>query len=364
MGLLGALQFLAFPTLGLFAGVWADRLRRRPIMIACDTVRMLALGSIPAAWLLGDLTMSQLYAVAAVTGVGSVFFDVSYQSYLPGLIDRGDLLEGNSKLEVTRSLAQVAGPGLAGLLIQLFRAANAILADAISYLISVLTLLWIRRPEPEPAPRSERAGFFREMGEGIRVVFGHRMIRLIAACTATSNLGSNILFAVLVLWLYRQVHLSPGQVGLMFSVGAIGAVLGSVVAFPIARKIGIGRALLISIFVGTLPNLFIPLAGASAVALPLLAALSFVAQGLGPVYNINQVSYRQAAIPIHLQGRLNATVRSFIWGTIPIGNVIGGLLGAKIGLTSTIYVGAAIDVLSVAWILAGPVRLQGQPEPS
>lgn len=364
IGILGALEFLAFPTLGLFAGVWADRLRRRPIMVVCDSMRMLALGSVPVAWLLGGLTMGQLYVVATLTGIGSVFFDVSYQSYLPALIDREDLLEGNSKLEVTRSLAQVAGPGLAGLLIQLFRAANAIVADAASYLISVLTLVWIRRPEPEPAPRAERPGFFREMGEGIGIVFRHDMIRLIAGCTATSNLGGNILTAVFIIWAYRTVRLSPGQVGLMFSIGSIGAVLGSVIAFPVAQRIGMGRTLAISIFLASAANLFIPLAGATAFALPLLTALSFVTQGVNPVYNINQVSYRQAAIPINLQGRLNATVRTFIWGTIPLGSAVGGVLGSQIGLVPTIYVGAAIESLAVIWILAGPVRLKGQPEPS
>ena len=364
VGVLEALGFLAFPTLGLFAGVWADRLRRRPIMIVCDSIRMLALGSIPVAWLFGVLTLGQLYAVATLAGVGTVFFDVSYQSYLPALVRREDLLEGNSKLEVTRSLAQVAGPGLAGLLIQLFQAANAILADAISYLISVLSLLWIRLPEPEPAPRAERAGFFREMGEGIRVVFGHRMIRLIAACTATSNLGSNVGTAVMLLWFYRTAHLTAGQVGLTFSIGAVGAVLGSLLAFPLAQRLGMGRVLLASTFVGGAFELLIPTAGLSPYAVPLLAGIQFMAFGSGPIYNINQVSYRQAEVPGHLQGRLNATVRTFIWGTIPIGSLIGGLLGARIGLVPTMYIGFSVGALSALWIALGPVRLRGQPGPS
>ena len=363
VGVLAALEFLAFPTLGLFAGVWADRLRRRPIMIVCDVARMLALGSIPAAWLLGELTIDQLYVVATVAGIATVFFDVAYQSYLPALVDRADLVEGNSKLEVTRSLAQVAGPGLAGLLIQLFQAANAIMADALSYLISVLTLLWIRKAEPAPAPRRERPGFFREMGEGLQVVFGHRMIRLIAACTATSNLGSNMAFAVMILWFYRQVHLNPGQVGLVFSIGSVGAVFGAIVAFPAAQWLGMGRTLLISTLVGSAGGLLFPVAGASAFAVPLLAAITLVSQAFGPIYNINQVSYRQAAIPVHLQGRLNATVRTFIWGTIPIGSAVGGLLGAKIGLVPTIYLGFAVSSLSAVWIVMGPVRIKGQPEP-
>ncbi len=362
VGVLTALEFLAFPLVGLFAGVWADRLRRRSIMIVCDTVRMLALGSIPLVWSMGRLTIWQLYAVAALVGVGSVFFDVSYQSYLPALVEREDLVEGNSKLETTRSLSQVAGPGLAGLLIQLFQAANAIVANSISYLISVSTLLWIGQPEPPPMTRSARRGFFREMGEGIQVVLRHRMIRLIAGCTATSNLGSNMASAVWLLWLYHQVRLSAGQVGLIFSIGAAGGVLGALMAFPVARWMGMGRALAISTLLSSALLLLVPLAGASPVPIVLLGGLWFVSYGFTPVYNINQVSYRQAAIPVAFQGRLNATVRTVIWGTIPIGSFVGGVLGSRIGLVPTIYIGAAISTLSVLWILAGPVSIRGQPE--
>ena len=366
VGVLGALEFLAFPTLGLFAGVWADRLHRRPIMVVCDAGRLLALGSVPLAWFLGVLSIWQLYAVATLVGVATVFFDVAYQSYLPALVDREDLVEGNSKLEVTRSLAQVAGPGLAGLLIQLFRAANAILADAISYLISVITLLWIRQPEPPPGGGVEGSPttFFGQMWEGVQVVFQHRMIRLIAFCTATGNLGSNMAFAILLLWFYREVHLSPGQVGLIFSIGSVGGVLGSVVAFPVAQRLGMGRTLALSSFLGAVPSLLFPLAGSLPQPMVWLAVLSFLAFVSGPVYNINQVSYRQAAIPVHLQGRLNATVRTVIWGTIPIGTFVGGVLGARIGLVPTIYIGSAIAFLAGFWILAGPVRLKSAtPEP-
>src|SRR5204862_2781202 len=138
--------------LGLIAGVYADRIRRRPIMIICDLLRMVALGSVPLAYVLGQLSMEQLYVVALLVGVGTVFFDVSYQSYLPALIARSDLVEGNSKLQVTGSVAQMAGPAIAGLLIQVLGAARAVIADALSFLVSVLSLWWIRKPEPAPHP--------------------------------------------------------------------------------------------------------------------------------------------------------------------------------------------------------------------
>ena len=364
VGLLAALEFLAFPVLGLVAGVYADRLKRRQILIVCDAGRMLVLSSVPAAYFAGVLSMEQLYAVALVTGICTVFFDVAYQSYLPALIPRGDLLEGNSKLEITRSASQVAGPALGGVLIQIVSAAPAILVDALSYLVSVATLVWIRHPEPAPRPSGEAPpSFFGEMWEGIKVVLGHPVIRLIAGCTATSNLGSNIGQAIFLLFAYNQLRLTPGQVGVIFGIGSIGALLGAVTAVPVARRIGLGPAIAISAGVG---NAFIFLVPLSALGypFPLLGTAFFVLLLTGSIYNINQVSLRQAIVPVRLQGRLNATVRTIVWGTIPIGSFLGGVLGTRIGIVPTLYLSAAVATLSVLFILAGPVRLKAQPEPA
>src|SRR5205085_8281659 len=214
---------------------------RRQILIVCDTGRMLVLASVPAAYFAGVLTMGQLYAVALVIGICTVFFDVAYQSYLPALIPRTDLLEGNSKLEITRSASQVAGPALGGLLIQLIKAAPAILVDALSYLVSVATLLWIRHQEPQARPSGDvPPSFFGEMWEGIKVVLGHPVIRLISGCTSTSNLGSNLGFAVLLIFAYNQLRMSPGEVGAIFGIGSAGALIGAFVAVPLARRIGLG----------------------------------------------------------------------------------------------------------------------------
>jgi MFS family permease len=361
IGLLGALEFVAFPTLGLFAGVWADRLSRRRILIVCDAVRALALGSIPLTYALGWLSMGQLFAVALVTGVGTVFFDVAYQAYLPELVPARDLTEGNSKLEIGRSAASVGGPALAGFLIQLIRPALAILVDAASFVVSVVSLFLIRRSGPAPAAEPAlRPSFFKEMWEGIRVVLREPSIRLIAGCTATSNLMGNIVFAVFLLYAYKDLHLTPGQVGLIFGVGAVGALAGALVATPAARWLGLGPALLVSISAGSLAGVLVPLASLG-VALPLLILSMFIQLVGQSVYNINQVSLRQAIIPIHLQGRMNATVRTVIWGTIPIGSVIGGALGVAIGILPTVIVGTALGFLTPLWILAGPVRLREIP---
>lgn len=364
VGLLEAFGFLAFPLLGLIAGVWVDRLRRRPVLIICDILRMFALGSVPFAFLLNALTMEQLYVVALIVGVGTVFFDVAYQSYLPALISRTDLLEGNSKLQVTGSVAQMAGPALAGLLIQFAGAARAVFVDAASFFVSVLSLLWIRRPEPDPRPSSAegRRGFFYEMWEGIRFVMGNATISRIAGCTSTSNLGGNIFFAVYLIYAYRVLHLSPGIIGVIFGAGAVGGLIGALVASWIPARIGLGPTLFFSIMLGPLSMILVPVAQIG-YAVPLLIASQVIGSFINPVYNINQVSLRQAITPDRVQGRMNATVRTIIWGTIPIGALIGGLIGNAFGLMTALYVGIGVSALSGVWILSGPIRLKVQPEP-
>jgi MFS family permease len=363
VGLLAALEFLAFPVLGLIAGVYADRLKRRRILIVCDAARLVVLASVPAAYFAGVLSMGQLYAVATVIGVCTVFFDVAYQSYLPALIPRTDLLEGNSKLEITRSASQVIGPALGGFLVQAIRSAPAILVDSLSYLVSVTTLLWIRHPEPDPRPSGEApTSFFGEMWEGIKVVLGHPVIRLIAGCTATSNLGSNMGFAILLLFAYNRLGLTPGQVGLIFGIGSVGALIGAVLAVPLARRIGLGPTIALAA-AGNAFNFLVPVA-VFGYPFVLLSVAFFAVLLTGSLYNINQVSLRQAIVPVRLQGRLNATVRTIVWGTIPIGNFLGGVLGTRLGLVPTLYIGAAIGTLAVLFILAGPVRLKEQPEPA
>ena len=366
VGILSALEFLAFPTLGLVAGVYADRLRRRPIMIVCDVGRFLALGSIPVAFLLNLLTLEQLYLVALLTGIFTVFFDVSNQSYLPALVDRSNLVEGNTKLEISRSTAQVAGPAVAGILIQWIGGARAVIVDALSFLVSALALAWIRKPEPEPRPSAATgtAGFIPEMKEGIDVVFRSPILWRIAGCTATSNLGSNIIFgAVFLVFAYRQLHLAAGIVGVVFAIGSVGGLAGAFLAPWVARTLGIGPTLGITSAVGGLALLAIPIAliGAPAVV---LATSGFIEGLVVPIYNIAQVSLRQAITPDRVQGRMNATMRTIVWGTIPLGAFIGGILGTNLGLVQTVVLGGIVTTLSTLWIFLGPViRLKEQPAP-
>jgi MFS family permease len=366
VGLLATFEFLAFPVLGLVAGVTADRVRRRPILIASDLGRMLALASVPAAAYLHVLTMYQMYAVALVTGIFTVFFDVSYQSYLPALIERSDLVEGNSKLEVTRSAAQVAGPGISGLLIQAVGGAAAIVIDGVSYLASAIAVMLIRKPEPKPAPGTPdggKTGIVAELREGMHAVFGNPIIRRTVGCTATSNLGTNIVFAVELIFMYRQLNLSPGVVGLIFATGSAGGILGALTASALARWLGVGPTIIGSIFIGAIGFFALPLAllgPAVAIIIPGYLIASFAT----PVYNITQVSLRQAITPDRVQGRMNATVRTVVWGTIPLGTFIGGILGTTIGIVPTLVIGCVIATSAVLWVLGRPVRsLRVQPEP-
>lgn len=365
VGLLAALGTLAFPALGLVAGVYVDRLRRRPIMIACDVGRLLALSSVPIALVFNVLAMPQLYVVVVVTGVATVFFDVAYQSYLPALIPRADLVEGNTKLQVSGSVAQMAGPALAGFLIQLVGPARAVAADATSFLVSVGSLLWIRRPEPAPKPVTEsgRRGLISEMWEGIQVVFRNSTIWKLAGSSSTSNLGSSIFFAVYLIFAYRVLHLSPGVIGVIFGAGAVGGLLGALSASWIARRFGLGPTLFVAVIAGPLAAALVPFARFG-LAVPLLLVAAVIGSFTNPVYNINQLSLRQAITPDRVQGRMNATVRTVIWGTLPIGAFLGGVIGNAYGLVAAMYVGIAIAALAGFWILLGPIGLRHQPPPA
>jgi len=352
VGLLGTLQLLAFPVLGMFVGVWADRYRRRPIMILSELGQVIALGSITLAAIFTVLSLNLLFLVAVITGICTVFFDVCYQSYLPVLIDREDLVEGNSKLQLSASAGQVGGPALAGFLIEFAGAAQAIFADAVGSLSSALALLSISKIESKPS-KSADPDFFREMREGAQVVLGNRVLWSIAGCTATGNLGSNLAGVVLLIFAYHNLRLSPGLVGVTFSIGSLGVLFGAWVAAPVAKKLGLGRTIVLS-SAAPIALLIVPLAGLGFPVI-VLSCVQFIIGGLNAIYNINQVSLRQAITPDRLQGRMNATMRTIVWGTIPVGSFLGGVLGQNIGVVTAILVGGLIGTFGLLWVLLSPV---------
>jgi MFS family permease len=346
VGLLGTLEMLAFLVIGLPAGAWVDRMRFRLVLIVNDLVRAAALGSIPLAYAFDALTIGQLYVVALVTGVSTVFFDVAYQSYLPALVDREALVEGNSKLTASESVAQIAGPGLGGLLIQVLTAPYAVLVDAVSFLWSATWVAAIRSRPPKPERKPDR-NLVREIGEGLKFVVGNRLLRSIAACTGTSNFFSNVMFPVYFILLARDLHLSAGVIGLFTSFAAVGGLLGSLVASRIAHRLGQGPTIWISIACSLPPAFVVPFVHRNW-TLVLLAAAQLVMWGSAVVYNITQVSFRQGLTPEHLLGRMNATMRFFVWGTIPLGAFVGGALGTAIGVRPTLLVAAIGGTLRAA----------------
>jgi MFS family permease len=366
MGLLGTFEFAPFLLLSLFAGVWVDRLRRKPILIVADIGRAVLLGSIPLAAVLGVLRIEQLYVVGLGTGVLTVFFDVADQSYLPALVSREHLVEGNSKLEMSRSIAQIAGPGIGGALVQLVTAPLAILVDAASFLASAVCIFVIRAPEPAPVRHAEGAGsIWAELREGLAVVLCNPLLRSIAGCTGTSNLFSNGMMAVYVLYATRELGIGPAVLGIIFAAAGPGALLGAVLAGRVANRFGLGATIIGASFLGGFANLFVPLASGPDFAVAgVLVGAAFVGGIANPVYNINQVSLRQAITPDRLQGRMNASMRFIVWGTIPIGALLGGALGDAIGLRPTLTLMVACYLLAPLWVLFSPVRqLKEQPAP-
>ncbi|QUQ72141.1 MFS transporter [Kutzneria sp. CA-103260] len=354
VGALSAAETAPFLLVGLPAGVLVDRLRRRPLMLRADLCRFVLLLTIPVAWWLHVLTIGQLIVVALLVGLLTVFFDVAYQSYLPSLVGREHIVEGNAKLQVSQSAAQVSGPALSGLLVQVVGAATAVLATAFGFLASALFLLRIRTVEPAPM-RGERRGMRAEIAEGLRFVLHQPTLRAITFCTGTSNLFFSISAAAMLLFLIRQLGLSTGVAGLLMSASGIGAVLGGLTATRLARVFGQARIVWLSQLV----------AGPFAVLMPLaqpgwslsLFAVSGLAWGFGAiVYNVAQVSYRQAICPDHLLGRMNASVRFLVWGTLPIGGLLGGALATWLTPRGALWVGAVGGILAVGWLLASPLR--------
>lgn len=360
VGALAAVQYLPFLVLGVPAGVLVDRLPRRLVMVVCDLGRLVLLAAVPLLYFAGRLSMADLYVVALLVGVFTVFAEVAFQAYLPTLVERSDLVEGNAKFEVSNSVSIVAGPALGGFLIQLFRASSAILVDAASYVVSILTLLWIRHPEVLAAsgrpPGNAGPGLWQGFTEGLRTVLGSPTIMLIAASSATANLGAQMVQAVYLLYAYQELHLSAAVVGVVLAVGSLASIAGAMVAFPLARRAGYGPILAVSIFLAFVSYLLLPVARLG-LAVPLLVLAGLITNFNLPIYNVNTVTVRQAIVPNELQGRVVGTVRTLVIGVAPVGALLGGLVGSTLGLVPAVVLGAVVGALSAAWILAGPVRI-------
>jgi MFS family permease len=361
LGVLGFLNTAPFLLLGLFVGVWLDRHSRRRTLLLADVGRSLVLFSIPATYSLFKLTsnslyalnLNLLYAVTLLAGILTVFFEIGYQSYVPTLVERQKIAEANSKLEATRSLSQAAGPTAAGAVISLVAAPLAVLGDTIGYAASWLSLLLIRKPEQ--VQKSTGKSTWHDIKEGLSVVFGDKRLRAIASTTATSNLLSSAFGVVLTKFFLIDLGMSYFEVGLVFGVGSLGGVVGAVIAMRVARRLGVGMSIIVgSVIFSVLSTSFYFATPANGVYLS-AAILFFSFIGI-LIYNITGVSYRQALVPAQIQGRMNASIRTLVWGVIPIGSLLGGAVAQAVGVRETVVLMAALTMLSPLWVIFSPVR--------
>ena len=352
---LNVVDLLPFVLFSLPAGVWVDRLRRRPLMIAADWGRGAALGSIPVAYAFGGLTLAQLYLVGFVAGTLTVFFDVSYQSYLPSLVERAELGDANSKLQVSGSTAQVAGPGLAGVLVGAITAPYAIAVDAASFVVSALLMSTIRRVEELPESLATARRRMRdEIAEGLRFVLGHPIMRPMLVWVAVSNFFTTLMNAVLLVFAVRTLHLTAATIGLVLSLASVGTVVGALTATRMGRRFGVGPAIVGLAAAGGVCMLLIPLAR-SGYAIPFIVVAEFVFGLCAVAANVNGISLVQAITPDRMLGRMTASRRFVVWGVIPFGGLIGGALGTAFGLRTALWAGAIGASVAFLPLLSSPL---------
>jgi MFS family permease len=364
MSILRTIDLAPALLIGFFVGALIDRLRRRPLLIVADIGRALLLGSIPVASYFGVLSMSHLYLVAFLGGILTMFFDVAHMSLLPTLIPRERLVEGNSKLEVSRSIAMIAGPGIAGVLVQLFTASIALIIDAFSFLGSAVLLLLLRTPESSPARPDTRPTFWADVAEGFHIVWRHPVLRTMAVSLCVFNFFYHVLGTVYVLYIIRELSIAPATLGLIYTVGSIGFPIGAALAGRAAYRFGVGPTIVWGAGISDAAFLLIPLASAAqpVVAVPLLITAQLLATLTGPMTAITQLSLRQTMTPDRLQGRVNGTMRVIALGAAPLGALLAGVLGGTFGLRSILIIGALGMQLGFLVLFFSPLRtLREQP---
>jgi len=355
VGVLGAAQTAAFLVVGLPAGAWIDRMLKRRVMILADLVRAVTLALVPLLWFTGTLEIWHLYVVGAVVGVATVFFDVSYQSYIPVLLPGEQVGSANSKLESTAQIAHIGGPGLAGALLTVVSAPVLLLADGLSYLVSAFALWRVRDTEQLSDPK-ERQSLPKEIAEGLRFVFGHPLLWRITATTGTSNFFSTLIFTLESILILRILGLSPATFGIILGVGSVGGLLGALATPWIQRRIGEGTSISLSAVAMAAGVLAMPLSATfPGAAIPILIAGTFVVSFLVLVYNITQVTMRQRLTPPRLLGRMNSSIRFVVWGVMPLSALLAGVLGGAIGVVPTMWIGVAGGFLSCAFVLFSPL---------
>ena len=357
MGFLGAAEFLPFFLISLFAGVLVDRLPRRPILIGANIGRALLLGSITIAEHFHILAIEYMYFAAFCVGSLTVFFDLSYHAFLPSIVKYEQLVEANSKLQLSESIALLVGPALAGILVEVITGEYTIAFDAVSYIISAIFISLISTSESVQSESIDRSNIWKEIGEGLEIVFKDPILRSIAACTSTANLFDNMIISMYFYYLNEELGIKPSILGIILVVGSVGALLAAMLVGRIVRWFGIGRTIVTSTVIHGIGFLLIPLAsGSLLVTTGFIATANFIKGFSETIYNINKVSVRQGIVPDRLKGRFNASMRFLVWGTTPIGYLLGGILSETIAVRGVIWIGAIGTLLAFLWLFFSPVR--------
>ena len=354
MGFLAAAGTLPTALFSLPAGVWVDRLPRRPILIVADVGRALALATIPVAFVLGVLGLPQMYVVAFVAGTFSVFFTIAYQAYLPALVGPGQLVDANGRMNASASVAQMAGPSVAGVLVQLFTAPMPVVVDALSFVASAVGVIAVRRNEPRTPPRAR--DMRREIVEGFRALLGDPVLRAIVIAAAINVFSYSAAIAIFLLYLSRDVGLEPSVIGIVLGIGGVGALAGAVFASRLSRRVGVGPAFMVAASL-LVAGQFVRVAPVE----PREAAIATIGAGqfatlVGfSIANVLGPAIRQAMTPPALLGRVNASYRFLVWGTGPLGALFGGAVAQGLGLRSALAIAAAIAGIALIVAMRSPL---------
>ncbi len=363
VGVLNALKFVPVIVVAIFAGVWLDRSRRRPIMIMCALGNAVLIGLVPLSSAAGFLSIGLLYVVITLSGSLTVIFDVGALSYVPFLVDRDHLTESNSKLQASTAFAGIAGPGLAGLIVGLITAPITLSIDAVSYLFSAGGILAIRKREPVPERQAERTSIRHSLAEGFRAVYGTKLLRILLGQSAVLNVGFGAVSTMFVIYGVRVLHLSPDRLGVAIGALAAGALFGSLLAARVQRALGMSKMMgLAIILVCASPILLLIPRNASYLSMVFLVA-GWLGHGFGiSMWNVNTITLRQVLTPNRLLARMNATYRMMLFGALPVGAFLAGVLGSTVGLWHAMLISVIALTLPIAWLTFSPVfRLKEMP---
>ena len=365
LGVVSALAYAPYLFMTLFAGVWIDRSRKRRVLMTAELGRVVALSAVLGIYLADGLSLVTLYGVALVLGMCAVLFDISGAAYLPSLVQRDQLVDGNAKLQATIVVTQSGGPAVGGLLTQLLSAPAVLAGSVFSPILSLLSLCAMRHREPRPEPSAEKRATFREIREALRFIAHDRYLRFLTLRSGVNNIFFTARNTLLPLFVLQTLALSPGSLGIILGAGSVGGFVGALCSRPLAKRMGPGRVVVLGYGGSSLSQVVLPLAtGPTAVALGMLIPMFFVSGLFMTIGNTNVAALQQMMIPRHRLGRVLAGMRTVTWGSMPVGALAGGFLGALIGVREALAVAAMGFCLSALWMALSPVaKLRRWPEP-